>query len=219
MAMTTVERSASALISASYTRPTVCTDTAVPAIGNASDWTLSEWGRCAEAGPVYWGKPLPSWQGSASTTLTLWQNVRVYALVDFQGGHHRVNGDVAGSHLFFANSRCINERPICDPILAAYASLGEVWQTGTMEAGFAKLRNLSVTYTLPGSIVSRIGASRGTITVAGRNLARIWTADEAAFGHPITDPEIGKESSAVDSYNQELWPQFRTITTSIRLSF
>lgn len=174
---------------------------------------------CAEAGPVYWGKPLPSWQGSASTTLTLWQNVRVYALVDFQGGHHRVNGDVAGSHLFFANSRCINERPICDPILAAYASLGEVWQTGTMEAGFAKLRNLSVTYTLPGSIVSRIGASRGTITVAGRNLARIWTAEEAAFGHPITDPEIGKESSAVDSYNQELWPQFRTITTSIRLSF
>jgi TonB-linked SusC/RagA family outer membrane protein len=174
---------------------------------------------CSEAPTVFWGGPLPRWQGSVSTTLTLFEVLRLYALADFQGGHWRTNGDVAASHLFFANSRCINERPICDPELAAYASLGEVWQTGTMKAGFAKLRTLSASYTLPGSLVGRIGASRGTITLAGQNLMRLWTAEDEKFGHRITDPEIGKEGTAIDSFNQESWPQFTTITTSIRLSF
>lgn len=174
---------------------------------------------CSEAGPVYWGHPLPSWQGNVSTSVTLWRNLSLYALADFQGGHHRINGDVAASHLFFNNSRCINEQPICDPLLAAYASLGEVWQTGTMKAGFAKLRTLSASYSFPRSLVRKIGASRGTITIAGQNLIRLWTAEDESFGHPITDPEIGKESTALDTYNQELWPQFTTITTTIRLTF
>jgi TonB-linked SusC/RagA family outer membrane protein len=174
---------------------------------------------CAEAPRVFWGGPLPKWQGSVSTTLTLFEVLRLYALADFQGGHWRNNGDVAASHIFFANSRCINERPICDPELAAYASLGEVWQAGTMKAGFAKLRTLSASYTLPGSLVGRIGASRGTITLAGQNLMRLWTAEDEMFGHRVTDPEIGKEGTALDTYNQESWPQFTTITTSIRLSF
>jgi TonB-linked SusC/RagA family outer membrane protein len=174
---------------------------------------------CGQAPTVYWGSALPKWQGSLSTTLTLFQDLRLYALADYQGGNWRVNGDVAGSHLFFANSRCINERPICDPELAAYASIGQVWQTGTMKAGFAKLRTLSASYTLPESILGRIGSSRGTFTVAVQNPFRIWTQEDAKYGHRITDPEIGKESSATDSYNQESWPQFTTITTSIRLSF
>ena len=174
---------------------------------------------CATAPTVFWGGPLPKWQGSLSTTVTLFGDLRLYALADYQGGHWRTNGDVAASHLFFANSRCINERPICDPELAAYASQGQVWQTGTMKAGFAKLRTLSATYTLPSSIVGRVGASRGTFTLAGHNLARLWTAEDSKYGHRITDPEIGKEGTALDTYNQELWPQFTTITTSLRLSF
>ncbi|MEJ2206675.1 MAG: SusC/RagA family TonB-linked outer membrane protein [Gemmatimonadota bacterium] len=174
---------------------------------------------CGQAPTVYWGGALPKWQGSLSTTLTLFQDLRLYALADYQGGNWRVNGDVAGSHLFFANSRCINERPICDPELAAYASIGQVWQTGTMKAGFAKLRTLSASYTLPESLIERLGSSRGTFTIAVQNPFRIWTQEDAKYGHRITDPEIGKESSATDIYNQESWPQFTTITTSIRLSF
>jgi TonB-linked SusC/RagA family outer membrane protein len=173
---------------------------------------------CAGAPAVYWGGPLPTWQGSLSSTLTL-GDLRLYALADFQGGHWRVNGDVAGAHLFFANTRCMNERPICDPELAAYASIGQVWQTGTMEAGFAKMRTLSASYTLANDLVGRLGASRGTVTIAVQNPFRIWTAQNEKYGQEITDPEIGKEGSATDVYNQELWPQFTTITTSIRLSF
>lgn len=174
---------------------------------------------CADAPRVYWGAALPKWQGSVSSTVTLFGSLRLYALADFQGGNWRVNGDVGASHIFFANSRCVNERPICDPELAAYASLGEVWPTGTMKAGFAKLRTLSASYSLPSMIVGRVGASRGTLTLAAHNPFRLWTAENEKYGHEITDPEIGRENSATDNYNQELWPQFTTITTSIRLSF
>jgi TonB-linked SusC/RagA family outer membrane protein len=174
---------------------------------------------CSAAPTVYWGSPIPTWQGSVSTTLTLWGNVRLYALADFRGGHTYVNGDVAASHVFFTNSRCINERPICDPELAAYASMGQWMQTGTMDNGFAKLRTVSASYTLPSSMTSRFGASRATLTLAAQNLFRLWTASEGKYGHKVIDPEVGKHTTVLDTYNQEGWPHFRTITTSLRISF
>lgn len=174
---------------------------------------------CGSAPSVFWGTPLPKWQGSLSTTLTLFGNFRLYALADFQGGHTRVNGDVAGSHVFFGNTLCMNQQPICDPELAAYASMGQVWQTGTMDAGFAKLRTLSASYTLPSELLSWAGASRGTLTFTAQNPLRLWTAENEKYGHEITDPEIGREGSPTDGYHQESWPQLTTLTTSIRLSF
>jgi hypothetical protein len=174
---------------------------------------------CSQASGVFWGGPLPKWAGSLSTTLTLFGNLRLYALATFEGGHWRTNGDIGGSHLFFGNSRCMSERPICDPELAAYATIGQWLSVGTMKAGFSKLRTLSASYELPASLIQKIGGSRATLTVAGQNLFRLWTAEDSRYGHKITDPEIGKQSTAVDTYHQEAWPQFTTITTSLRISF
>jgi len=174
---------------------------------------------CSQAPTVFWGGPLPTWMGSLSSTVTLFNDLRIYALADFQGGNWRINGDVGASHVFFANSRCINERPICDPELAAYAGLGQYQPAGTMKAGFAKFRTLSASYDLPRPWVQRIGSSRATLTLAAQNLFRIWTEEDEKYGHKITDPEIGKQSTALDTYHQEAWPQFTTITTSLRISF
>jgi hypothetical protein len=150
--------------------------------------------------------------------LTLFNSLQLYGLVDFVGGHQRVNGDIAASHIFFRNSRCINERPVCDPILAAYDQLGQVWQAGVMDAGFAKLRTLSATYKLPGGWARRVGASNGTFTLSGHNVARLWTAENEKFGHEVTDPEI-RQSDALNAYNQESWPQFTSVIASLRFSF
>lgn len=174
---------------------------------------------CNQAPGVFWGGPLPTWQGSLSSTLSLFGNLRLYALADIQGGHWRTNGDVGGSHLFFGNSRCMSERPICDPELAAYASIGQWLSVGTMKAGFARLRTLSASYELPTSVVQMFGASRGALTLAGQNLFLLWTAEDSRYGHKITDPEIGKHTTALSTYHQEAWPQFTTITTSLRISF
>lgn len=173
---------------------------------------------CAEAGTAYFGQPVPTWQGSVSSMLTLFNSLRLYGLVDFVGGHHRVNGDLAASHIFFRNSRCINERPVCDPVLAGYDELAQIWQTGTMDAGFAKLRTLSASYILPASLARWVGASNGTFTLTGHNIARLWTAENDSFGHEVTDPEI-RQSDALNAYNQESWPQFTSVIASFRFSF
>jgi hypothetical protein len=97
--------------------------------------------------------------------------------------------------------------------------MGQWLQTGTMKAGFAKLRTLSASYELPESVVARIGGSRATLTVAAQNLFRLWIAEDSKYGHSITDPEIGKQGTALDTYEQEAWPLFTTFTTSLRISF
>lgn len=174
---------------------------------------------CSQAPRVFWGFPVPSWQGSLSTTLTLWRDLRLYALADFQGGNTYVNGDVAATHTLFSNSRCANEIPICDPILAAYNQTGGWRQAGIMPAGFAKLRTLSASYSLPNSLVTRIGGSRATLTLAVQNVAMLWLAQDQQWGHKVIDPENIKEASMLDSYNQEGWPIPTTIQTSLRINF
>ena len=173
---------------------------------------------CAEAGTAYMGQPVPTWQGSVSSSVTLFRSLQLYGLIDFVGGHQRVNGDIAAGHIFFRNTRCINERPICDPVLAGYDALSQVWQAGVMDAGYAKLRTLSASYTLPVEWVQRVGASTGTFTLAGNNLARLWTAENEKFGHEVTDPEI-RQSDVLNAYNQESWPQFTSVVASVRFSF
>ncbi len=174
---------------------------------------------CSQAPAVYWGQPTPTWWGSVNTKLTLWRRFNLYAMGDFTGGNMIVKGDVAASHIFFRNSKCINEHPICSPILAAYDAMGEWLGVGTMKAGFSKLRDVSLSYTLPRSAVSRVGASAGSITFSGKNLATLWIAQNGTYGLHVVDPEIRKQSSLLDAYVQEQWPQFTTWTMSVRLSF
>ncbi len=174
---------------------------------------------CSEAPRVNWGYPVPSWQGSLSTTLTLWDDLRLYALADFQRGHTYINGDVAATHTLFSNSRCANEIPICEPVLAAYNQIGEWRQAGIMPAGFAKLRTVSASYSIPSSLVEKMGGSRATLTLSVQNLFRLWIAQEEKWGHEVVDPENIKESSMLDSYNQEGWPIPTTIQTSLRIHF
>src|SRR2546427_370600 len=47
--------------------------------------------------------------------------------------------------------------------------------TGLYNAAFARLREVSVTYILPGSWVRAFRASSGSVSVAGRNLMMLWT--------------------------------------------
>ncbi|MBA2671568.1 MAG: TonB-dependent receptor [Gemmatimonadetes bacterium] len=172
---------------------------------------------CSEAGTAYWGQPLPRWEGSVYSNLTLFRNFTLHALVDFVGGFQRVNGDLAASHIFFRNSRTINEGS--DPILAAYDRRNQIWQTGIHDGGFAKLRNVSGTYTLPSTWAQRLGASRGSVTLSADNLRTLWIAEDNTFGHRITDPEIRSNNDGLNAFNQEKWPQFTRVLATFRLSY
>jgi len=95
------------------------------------------------------------------------------------------------------------------------------------DAGFAKLRTISATYEMPTKVARWVGASRGSITFSGENLATLWRAQKDLFGVPWVDPEITPNrtvsgfagASGYNQYTQESFPQLMRFRTTIRLTF
>jgi len=181
---------------------------------------------CSEAPRVPWGDPLPGWESSFSTTVTLFRDLQVFALVDMVGDYHMSYGDVRAAHMSFRNTRAILERT--DPVLLAYddASIGQTRrQPGLMNGGFAKLRTVSFNYALPDSWSDKWGASRTSITLSGENLWTIWVAQESDFGHDLMDPErrtvtgSATQPGTLGGYVQEGWPQLRRFSLTARVGF
>jgi len=176
---------------------------------------------CADANPVYRGHPLPTWEGSVNTSVRLFGRLELYALASFQSGGTRVDGDVSASHLFFRNSKCINTS--CDPKLAAMDQLVRSGKAGydiagILDAGFAKLRTVSASYTLPERYAGLVGADRARVTVSARNLVTLWVAEDGTFGRKVTDPEIA-DSAPLSMFTQESWPHDTSLDLSIRLAY
>ncbi len=172
---------------------------------------------CATAPRVYWGTPTPTWQGAVNTSLTLWSNLRLYGLVDFRGGHMTAYGDVQAMHTTFRNSLAIHQGT--DAILLAYDQLGLTDQTGYFDAGFAKLREISATYTLSPLLARRIGASSTSINVAGRNLATLWVAQQSIYGQNVPDAEVRTPAAGLSAYVQTVVPPLTQLIMTVRLSF
>lgn len=172
---------------------------------------------CATAPRLYFGTPTPTWQGAVHTTVTLGRSWRIYGLADFRGGHMTAYGDVQAMHTTFRNSLAINEAR--DPILLAYDQLGLTDQTGYFNSGFAKLREVSVTYSAAQSLASRLGASGLTLNLAGRNLATLWVAQQEIFGQNIPDPEVRTPGAGLSAYVQTVVPPLAQLIMTARLSY
>jgi len=177
---------------------------------------------CLEAPAVYWGNPLPKWEGSGHATLTLFRNLQLFALVDFLGGNTILSGDIRASLMSFRNQRSILEAN--DPILLAYDILDTRRQPGIVEGGFAKLRQLSATYTFPQTWLEPAGLSRASATISAQNMATLWVAQRSDFGVKLTDPEVrntagaGSDPGGLTGYNQEGWPQLRRVLLALRVT-
>jgi hypothetical protein len=173
---------------------------------------------CAEAGTAYWGRPTPAWEGAISTNLTLFRNLRLNAMVDYVGGHTMRVGDLAAAHILFRLSHAVLART--DPVLMAYdlPTVGHTWQSGTMDVGFAKLRNVSATYTLPERWIAGFGASRASLTLSGENLATLWKAQEGTFGLKNFELER-RRNTGTSGYVQDGYPVFTRMLATMRVSF
>jgi TonB-linked SusC/RagA family outer membrane protein len=172
---------------------------------------------CATAPRVFFGTPTPKWEGAVSSTFTLFKNLQLYGLVDFRGGFMIEHGDIEAMHTAFRNSKAINERT--DPILMAYDRLGIIPPVGFFNAGFAKLREVSATYTLPSRLVRSFRVSRASINVAARNVAYLWRAQREIFGEPIPDPEVRTPGAELSAYVQTVLPPFAQLVTTVRVTF
>jgi len=150
---------------------------------------------------VFWGHTQPTWQQGFNTTLTLWDNLRLYARVDGNGGHWQSDTEIRALHNQGSTKAVIEQN---DPFLQVYRQI-DTDAASTYQAGFLRLRELSASYTLKSSLTQKIGASGGSVTIAGRNLSMLWTAEQG--WNTSRDGEV-----YVDVANQHVWdPEIRAL--------
>jgi hypothetical protein len=141
-----------------------------------------------QAPRLFQGPAEPTWSLNLTNTVTIGDRLRLYSNIDAQGGHVQYDDGIAARHTSWTNSLASNVHD--DPIFVAYTQIDRN-RLGTYDAGFARLREVGVNYTLPEAWVSRVGASRGSINAAVRNLPYLWRAEErTSIGNePIRSPE------------------------------
>lgn len=163
------------------------------------------------------GSALPTKELSLNTGVTVFKGrLRLGAQFDYRGGHKVDNA--------IENFRCtpvFNCRGLYDrnaPLkeqARAQAVVNEGGNNfGFFEDGwFIKLRELSLTWTAPERLAGTFGASRMTVTLAGRNL---WTITD----YSGVDPEVnafGQSNFSTSDFESQ--PQVTTWITRVSLSF
>lgn len=182
------------------------------------------------------GDPNPHWTGNLHTGLRVgkWE---VSALVD-----HKQGGQVAnltrGALNNFGTSKETEVRdvarvfgqdffpgPVVGPGAGKSVTIGQAWYTGLgssysgvteefLEDGtYTKLREVSISYSLTGAVVQRVGFTSADLRLAGRNL-HTWTK------YTGVDPEtnLAGASALVQGYDFFNMPQTRSIVLSIALN-
>jgi hypothetical protein len=171
---------------------------------------------------------MPTWQFGFNTTFTVLRNLRLYARIEGNGGHHTINTELRASHNLGITEAVLRAD---DPLMLA-TRRDENDVMGLYDGSFARLREVSLTYTMSPSWLSVIRASRGSITVSGRNLMMLWTGAHG-FGTPrdgrvrqvrglggewTWDPEIRNPSQVQSDYTVYM-PPTTSATVTVRLGF
>jgi hypothetical protein len=151
----------------------------------------------------YVGGKLPEREGSLLSNLTLFRNFRISAQLDMKQGF-KVNNNTKQ----YRDQQVVRNREALDPTaLSPEARLrrfgpffnesgvsvapAQVWEPYFEDGDFIRLRDVSVSYTLPRSLSQRLRMRNAIITAGGRNLA-LWT-DYTGF-----DPEAISNNAAED---------------------
>jgi TonB-dependent SusC/RagA subfamily outer membrane receptor len=129
---------------------------------------------CDEAPDVFLGTPTPKVSGALTATITLFDRIRLYGMVDYRLGHRLFEFDRYTRCTEVQNCEANWYPERFDILTAAGIQDPTLFQPYIADAGFAKLREVSAAVSLPGRWARAIGASRATVTFAGRNL-HTWT--------------------------------------------
>lgn len=187
---------------------------------------------CEGAPELNWGSTEPTWLLGVTLSTTFGERLRLHARVEGAGGHVQRGGHFLAAHTSqLSTEAAVLRNDPRDNIFDAY----RVHQRDPLtffEMGFARLREVSGTYTLPESWAGRIGASRGSVTLSGRNLLMLWTAQEGfdirgessimtdmPGGATIWDPELRMPADLGDGVQGTQLPPTAGATFTVRLGF
>jgi len=186
------------------------------------------------------GKPTPDYTGSFGANLNFAKNWRVSSLFEYKGGNYtywclicgfRNASPVGTNSKLFAQTRAT----LLNPASTAQQRLeaAKVWANDlasltpyqglneTSPGDFLRFRELSVTWTAPRSVASRIGGRDLSVTLTGRNLL-LWTKYQGV------DPEVtytglggqvGTDENFVESIDAFGFPLPRRYGLSVRIGY
>jgi hypothetical protein len=175
------------------------------------------YGTADDAPNVFLGRSLPKVEGSFSSTLTMFRNWRLYGLLDFKTGMKKVDGNTRVRCTFFGRCEENYYPSRFDPVrIAQIQSSRNLVDFLIADASFAKLREVSLAYSLPDAMARRAGARRASLSVAGRNLIT-WT------NYPGLEPEAmflgGSRGGNFGAFEQTTLPQLTSWIVSLNLTF
>lgn len=164
----------------------------------------------------YLGSPFPDRELALTSTVTLFDRVRLTGLLDYRGGNKIYD--------LTHDDRCTASSPTCEERQNANASLADqaryvaVLQSETHagyieDASFWKLRELSATFLAPPVWARRLGVHGLSLTLAGRNLFT-WTPYRGL------DPEVsGAGQANFTTVDNTTLPPLRSFTARIEVNF
>jgi TonB-linked SusC/RagA family outer membrane protein len=170
---------------------------------------------CDNAPLVYLGRTIPNFEGSVTSTLRFLKNFSFFVMVDSKTGYKKLNGnDRVRCHLF---DRCESNyfpQGFDLAVLGAQSGGSAYVSDLIQDASFAKLREVSITYSLPERFAGAFRAKGATVSLAGRNL-HTWTKYKGL------DPEASFQggSRGFGQWEQDVTPQTMQFITTVRLSF
>ncbi len=127
---------------------------------------------CSEANRVFFGPSHHTWQINATSTWTLFENVRLFATVEGRGGGIQHSDQIGARHTSWHNSYAVNVAPPDAVFRGQIATQRDA--TGYVPNGYLNFDELGVQYQLSSDMVARLGVSRASIGLSIRNLGFIW---------------------------------------------
>ncbi|MEQ9443162.1 MAG: TonB-dependent receptor [Cyclobacteriaceae bacterium] len=84
------------------------------------------------------------------------------------------------------------------------------------DGSYIRGKNLQIGYTVPATLLDRLGVSRLRVYVSSKNFFTLWDTPEYNF---IFDPELGAEGSGFGKFNLVTTPQTTTFLFGVNLNF
>jgi TonB-linked SusC/RagA family outer membrane protein len=185
------------------------------------------------------GNVLPTFEANLSSNLTVLRNLRLYASIDTKRGHkvrnftdffretQLVRSDNRLDTLKLSRVERLRRygNPNAGPGVPAFVTVlgctggscartvNDVQEAYIQDASFVRLRELSLTYSMPPTFARAFRAQSAAITLAGQNLA-LWTEYQGY------DPEVVSDAGAAfnrdDFFTQ---PPVRRVVLRVNLTF
>jgi TonB-linked SusC/RagA family outer membrane protein len=174
-------------------------------------------GNADDAPDVFLGRSTPDFEGSFTSTVTIWNRLRVYAMLDFKRGNTKLDGNTRVRCYFFGGRCRENFFPeeFAPERVASIQSNSNYINLLFADASFTKLRELSIAYDLPAQWASAMRSNRASVSLAGRNLYT-WTP------FPGLEPEamfLGGSRAGHAVWEQTTLPQLAQWVFTVNLGF